>query len=105
VPRKYRVEIVPGAEHDIASIHDRIARDKSKAADRWAKRVRQKIRSLAVFRERYEFIPEAFEVGPDFRHLLFGEYRIIYVIEAKRVIVVRVMHAARILLESMLPKA
>ena len=77
MPKRYRVEIVPGAETDVGVIHDRIARDKPQAADRWAKRVLQKIRSLATFPERYEFIPEGPEVGPDFRHLIFGEYPII----------------------------
>jgi plasmid stabilization system protein ParE len=71
VPKKYRVEIVQGAERDIDSIRDRIAADKPRAANAWARRIVQKIRSLAVLPERYEFIPEAFQVGTDYRHLLF----------------------------------
>jgi hypothetical protein len=42
-------------------------------------------------------IPEAAELGVDYRHKLFGSYRIIYRVAGGKVIVLRVNHAARLL--------
>lgn len=102
MPTRYRVEIGPAAERDIRSIQGTIARDKPRAARKWVVGVRDKMRSLALFPERCELIPEGPDVGPDYRHLIFGNYRIIYRVEERRVIVVRVLHAARLLTAEML---
>ena len=46
-------------------------------------------------------IPEAADLDIDYRHKLFGNYRIIYRVEGNLVFVVRVIHGARLLLRSM----
>jgi plasmid stabilization system protein ParE len=102
VLRKYRVEIGPGAEHDICSIRDHIAEDNPRAALRWVARIRGKIKSLAQLPERSEVIPEAPELGVNHRHLIVGNHRIIYLVEPSRVLVVRVLNAAQILKPHML---
>jgi plasmid stabilization system protein ParE len=52
---------------------------------------------------RHEVIPEAREIGVEYRHTLSGPYRTIYRVEKERVIVVRVIHGARLLDPSFLP--
>ncbi len=44
---------------------------------------------------RYEEIPETEGFSFSYRHVLLGNYRIIYRVEEDRVTVVRVIHAAR----------
>lgn len=103
MPTKYRVETGPDAEHDITSIRQHIARDSPQAAARWAREIRRKVLSLASFPERCEIIPEAPDLVRNYRHLIFGNYRILFRIEGRRVVVVRVIHAARRLHQSMFP--
>lgn len=95
MPRKYRVEITPDAEADIRAIQANIALDKPEAARNWATKLRIHLRSLATFPERYEVIPEPFNVDPPYRHFIYGNYRLIYRVEAKRVLVVHVAYAGR----------
>ena len=101
--RKYVVDITATAQRDIQANHDYIGGDKPKAADRWVAKIEKRIYALERFPERHEVIPEAAELGIEYRHAIEGNYRIIYRIEAMRVIVVRVFHAARLLDLSMLP--
>jgi plasmid stabilization system protein ParE len=107
VPRRYRVDITPEAQGDIQAVRDFIALDRPQAATRWAKEARRLIRSLGTFPERYEIIPETEEMvfARDYRHLLFGNYRIIYCVQETRVAVMRVVHAARQLTPEMLREA
>jgi hypothetical protein len=53
--------------------------------------------------ERSEVVPESRVVGKDIRHLLFGNYRIIYRVGTDVVYVLRVIHSSRRLKKSMLP--
>jgi toxin ParE1/3/4 len=103
MPRKFRVELSLAAQDDIEAIHAYIARDKPEAATKWVRGVRDKILSLDTFPERSEIVPDSAVVGQDIRHLLFGNYRIIYFIGGDVVHVIRVIHAARRLRKSMLP--
>jgi toxin ParE1/3/4 len=59
-------------------------------------------RSLRSLPHRCEVIPEAEELGLEHRHLIYGNYRMIYRVEGKRVRVLRVIHAARRLTRQML---
>jgi plasmid stabilization system protein ParE len=68
------------------------------------KDLRRQVRSLQTLPERFEIIPEAAQTGDAHRHLPFGNYRIIYRVEAKRVLILRILHAARLLDPSMLPQ-
>lgn len=90
-----------GAQQDIREFRDYIARDKPGAASKWLRSIRVKVRSIGFMPERFEVIPEP-EFAGQYRHLIFGNYRIIFRIEQKRVIVVRVFHAARRLMPHML---
>jgi toxin ParE1/3/4 len=96
--------MAPEAESDLQAIKDRIARDKPRAAISWVKEIRRCVRSLRENPERYEVIPEDIPTEYVYRHLLHGIYRIIYRVETKRVLVIRVIHGARLLRPSMLPE-
>ena len=61
-----------------------------------------KIRSLKSMPQRHEVIPEAQDLGVDYRHIISGNYRTIYRINEDWVIVLRVIHAARLLDQSLL---
>jgi plasmid stabilization system protein ParE len=100
--RKYVVDITATAQRDIQYNHDYIARDKPQAADRWARLIEKRIMQLETFPEKFEVIPQAADLGVEYRHAIEGNYRIIYRIEGARVVVIRVFHAARLLDLSML---
>ncbi|HZL90298.1 MAG TPA: type II toxin-antitoxin system RelE/ParE family toxin [Pirellulaceae bacterium] len=100
--RKHVVEITATAQRDIRYNRDYIAEDNPQAAERWVRKIEQRILKLETFPKRYEVIPEAVEFGVEYRHAIEGNYRIIYRIEGLRVIVIRVFHAARLLDLSML---
>lgn len=102
--KKYLVEITALAEADIRYIHDYIAEDDARAADRWADRIERMILRLELFPRAHEVIPESAEFGIEYRHKLFGKYRIIYRIDGGRVIVLRVFHSARLLDQTMLDR-
>ena len=93
----YEVVVANGAANDLQRTRDSIARDKSRAAERWLRSFWRKANSLSTLPFRYEVVPEAAELDVEFRHLLFGNYRIIYLVQDRRVTVVRVMHAAQLL--------
>jgi plasmid stabilization system protein ParE len=49
---------------------------------------------------RYEIVPDAEDIGRPWRHIIFGNYRIIYRVDGNRVSILRVVHAARLLDQS-----
>jgi hypothetical protein len=61
-----------------------------------------KLRSLKRNPFLYEIIPEALDLGVTCRHALFKSHRIIYTVAGRQITVLRVIHAARLLRESML---
>lgn len=97
MPKRYKLEITALAEQDILDIRRVIAADKPVAADRWVRVVGKHAKSLRQLPYRYEEAPEAEESGLPLRHIIFGNYRIIYVVDETRVRIVRVVHAAQVL--------
>jgi plasmid stabilization system protein ParE len=102
VRKKFRVEITASAERDVLAIRDFIGRDKPRAGDKWARLIVRQIRSLKSMPQRHEVIPEAIDLGVEYRHVISGNYRTLYRIENDRVIVLRVIHASRLLDQSLL---
>jgi plasmid stabilization system protein ParE len=102
--KKHRVDVTQTAQHDLASIRARISRDSRSAALTWLRDAERRVFSLGSLPLRFEVIPEASEEDFEFeyRHLIFGNYRIVYRVEETRVLVVRVIHAARLLSPEML---
>jgi len=105
--RKYQVEITRAAERDITSIFEYIHYNNPAAAMRWVEEVECQITSLEKFPKRCPHIPETKELGQEYRHLIYGDYRTIFRFQGLKVIIMRVIHGARLLdlemLERILP--
>jgi plasmid stabilization system protein ParE len=97
VPKKYRVDITASAESDLAEIWDYIAQDNPDSATAFILRLEEQIGTLEGFPDRCSLVPENEFLGTAYRHLLFGNYRTVFKIIAARVIILRVIHGARLL--------
>lgn len=100
--KTFRVEITATAEADVAEIWEYIAQDNPETATAFILRLEEQIDTLENFPERCPPIPENRLLGAAYRHLLFGQYRAIFKIAGDRVIVMRVLHGARLLDTEML---
>jgi plasmid stabilization system protein ParE len=103
VARRYRVELSARAEHDLDSIQAFIARDKPGAASKWVREIHRQIRSLNSMPQRFEIIPEVDNLNVEYRHIIYGNYRVIDRIRENRVHIIRVLHAAQIVTEVIVP--
>jgi len=95
--RKYQVEITKIAGSDIQEIFQYILRDNKKAAIKWVEEIERQIDRLENFPMRCPIIAEAQELEEEYRHLIYGNYRTIFRIEESKVIIMRVIHGARLL--------
>ena len=93
---KFRVEIAPAAERDIEAIWDYIAQDSPENASAFIIAIEEQIETLEHFPLRCLFISENEILGTSYRHLLYGNYRTIFRIAGKAVIILRVIHGARL---------
>ena len=72
-----------------------IAQDKPSAAENWIETVFSKVETLESSPELGRIVPE---IGnPQFREIIYGNYRIVYRIEQKRISILTVRHGAQIL--------
>ena len=97
MPQKYGVDITATAEADTAAIWDYIAQDNPDAATAFILRLEEQIGTLERYPERCPPVPENDLLGTAYRHLLFGNYRTIFKIIGVRVIILRIIHGARLL--------
>ena len=81
----------------MAEIWEYIAQDKPEAAAAFILRLGEQVGTLERFPERCPPAPENELLGADYRHLLYGNYRTIFKIVGSRVIILRVLHGARLL--------
>ncbi len=86
--RKYHVEITKVAERDIESVG---------ATIKWIKELERQLGSLENLPNRCPIIPEAKELGREYRHLIYGDYRTIFCVQGLKVLIMRVIHSARLL--------
>lgn len=78
-----------------SEIAEYIATDKPLAAEKWITAVFSKVEQLASSAEIGRVVPE---IGNDqFRELIYGNYRIIYCMEKKRVSILTIRHSKQIL--------
>ena len=94
---KFRVEITETAQSDIWGIFQYIAADNQTAAINLINEIERQIYSLEIFPLRCPVIPESFELGVEYRHIIYGHYRTIFKVENSRVIIMRVIHGARLM--------
>src|SRR5713101_6161616 len=97
MPATFQVDISSVAEHDIQEIWSFIARDDPKTATRFVQQLKKRIDTLERFPRRCPLISENTLMRSRYRHLVYGKYRVIYRISDRRILVVRVIHAARLL--------
>jgi toxin ParE1/3/4 len=92
----FRVRLSDRAEEDLIDIWLRIARDSPRNADRFLDVLNGRIDSLADYPGRGVPRPE---LGKGIRMLVEGNYLILYRVEAKAVLIARVVHGGRDLRE------
>ncbi len=102
MPKKYKVDITASAEADITAIWDYIAQDNPASATSFILRLEEQIGALEVLPERCPLVPESEYLGVAYHHQIFGQYRTIFKIAGARVIIMRIIHGARLLDTEML---
>ncbi len=85
----------PLAVDRASEIADYIAQDKPSAAEKWIDTVFSKVEQLKSSPEIGRIVPEIND--SQFRELIYGNYRIIYRIETKRISILTIRHGRQIL--------
>jgi plasmid stabilization system protein ParE len=85
----------PLAIDRVAEIAEYIAMDNPGAAENWVDTVFKKVEDLKIFPESGRIVPET--VNINIRELIYGNYRIIYRVEEKRLAVLTVRHGKQVL--------
>ena len=78
---------------DLHSIHEYIAKDSKRYADRFIEKLIDRVSQLENFPKSGRVVPEFDSI--DFRELIEGNYRIVYKILTDQIAIVRVHHSAR----------
>lgn len=81
----------------MAEIWEYIAQDKPGAATAFVLGLEEQIGTLERFPQRCPLVPENELLGTAYRHMLHGNYRTIFKIAGLRVVILRVLHGARLL--------
>ncbi len=92
---RYRVVTTPRAKQDALEIAGWIAKDSPLNASRWLDRLMGAVEALAELPHRCPLAPENPYHASEIRHLLFGEYRVLFTIAEQEVRVLHVRHTAR----------
>jgi toxin ParE1/3/4 len=85
----------PLAVDRVSEIAGYIAHDNPVAAESWVETIFQKVEGLKAFPENGRVVPET--NNRTIRELLYGNYRIIYRLEEKRISVLTVRHGKQLL--------
>ena len=101
MPAKYQVEITRTAETDIVEVWLYISGDSIEDASRFVTQLEKKISMLERLPYRCPSIPENKLLGTEYRHLIIGDYRVIFRIAQLKVFVLRIIHGNRLLDDSL----
>lgn len=91
--KKYQIDIKPTAKNDIARRYAQIEQESPQNAVNWYLLVIEAIEKLAELAERCSVAPEDIDLNKGIRHLIIGNYRVLYVIEGEVVSVLHVRHS------------
>lgn len=91
--KKYRIDIKPTAENDLARRFAQIEKESPQNAVSWYLGLIEAIEKLDELAERCPIAPEDIDLQRGIRHLVVGDYRVLYVIEDETVSVLHVRHA------------
>lgn len=97
MPTKYNVQITRSAEQDIEDIWLYIYRDSPERATDFILKLEAEIKTLNEYAKRCPVIEESELLGIEYRHLIIGNYRIIFKTDDKYIYIMRVIHSARLL--------
>lgn len=90
--KKYRVEIKPTAENDLETRYLQITEESPKNALSWYMDIISAIEKLDRLAERCPIAPEDQDIHRGIRHLIIGNYRVLYFINDDVVEVLHVRH-------------
>lgn len=88
-----KIEWTKPALLDLENVRDYIRRDSEYYAYRFIQRIIEAVENLAMFPEMGRNVPESEE--SNIRELLFSNYRIMYRVEAERILILTVIHGSR----------
>lgn len=91
--KEYRVNIKPTAEKDLAQRYRQIAEDSPENAMSWYLGLVEAIEKLDVMAERCPIAPENADLQLGIRHLIVGNYRVLYWINDQQVDVLHIRHS------------
>jgi len=88
-----KIEWTRSAVSDVRGLRHYIAQDSEAYADRFVQRIMEAVEKAALFPLLGRRVPEADD--DTIREILFRRYRIMYRVEADRILVLMVIHGAR----------
>lgn len=92
---KHKVALTARAARDAEEAYEYIAREAPNTALAWYERLLDEIRTLESFPRRCPLAREATALRRPVRQLLFGNYRILFIIQSNSVNILHIRHAAR----------
>lgn len=90
--KKCCIEIKPTAENDLERRFRQIAEESPENALNWYVQTIEAIEQLDILAERCPIAPEDLDVQKGIRHLIIGDYRVLYIINGDVVEVLHVRH-------------
>ena len=93
--KRYEVIVSPDVEAELNAAYEWIAREAPGIAIDWYEGAIDAMESLRRFPLRCGRAPEARSFGRDVRQLTYKGYRILFVVAARRIYVLHIVHAAR----------
>ncbi|MEW8494555.1 MAG: type II toxin-antitoxin system RelE/ParE family toxin [Candidatus Thiodiazotropha taylori] len=90
--KQYRVEIKPTAENDLEIRYQQIAEESPQNAVSWYLDMISAIEKLDTLAERCPIAPEDVDIRLGIRHLIIGNYRVLYIIRNDVVEVLHIRH-------------
>jgi plasmid stabilization system protein ParE len=90
--KQYRVDLKPTAENDLEQRYLQIAEESPQNAVSWYLDMISAIEKLDTLAERCPIAPEDVDIGLGIRHLIIGNYRVLYVISNDVVEVLHIRH-------------
>jgi len=94
---KYEVLITATAQKDLGEVFSFIAQNNPDNAAKFIEILGAQTSTLEGRPTRCPLVPENKILGTQYRHLIHGDYRIIFKIEGNRVFVMRIVHGSRLM--------
>lgn len=90
--KRYRIDIKPTAEKDLERRFTQIEKHSPESAVNWYLGLIDAIKKLDVLPQRCPIAPENRDIQRGIRHLVVGDYRVLYVIDEDVVSVLHIRH-------------